>query len=251
MQRLSLLACACLFPALTWSQDLADLNQCTTIKESARRLRCYDKAAANLIEADRQRQIREEVERRVRDIEAAARSEAMEKAAKEKAAADAAAIEAKSRAEEAAALKAKQQRFAAAANDALRALRRLTTRIETGISYRDYAPALSEAKLEIRTFADGEHASANQEFTERLNIAIAHFELAHLVWQERFRSYGRPLDLLYDQNLSHRLLATYPAMSGAKDSSSGRVLIQAAVAVIWKYGAEEVDAATSIIRKLE
>jgi hypothetical protein len=250
MQRLCLLAFACFFSAMAWGQDTAELNQCTSIKENARRLRCFDKAAAAFIEAERQRQIKEEVDRRVRDIEVAARLEAAEKEAKGKAAVDAA-LEAKTRAEEVAALKAKQQRFAATANDALRALRRLTTRIETGISYRDYSPALSEAKLEVRTFADGAHASTNPELTERLGIAIAHFDLAHVVWQERFRSYGRPLDLLYDQNLSQRLAAAYPAMDSAKDSSTGRLLIQAAVTVIFKSAAQEVDAAASIIRKFE
>ena len=42
--------------------------------------------------------------------------------------------------------------YAQSAKDAVRALQKFQARIEVGISYRDYAPALGDVKFEVNQF---------------------------------------------------------------------------------------------------
>ncbi len=216
------------------AQDLGSLKQCPPIKDSMKRLKCFDLAARNLAEWERQRDIDALATIKATELDAAARAKLAEGAAAAKAEA---------------AVKAKQEQFISESNNALRAVRKLVTRVQTGISYRDYPAALSDAKLEVNSFSDGAFSGMNKEFSGHLLASIVHFEKALTVWRKRFSGGGILWDVLWDKDpLTQNLVNEYAGMDRARDKW-GKIPIQAAVSVIWSEAADRAESAAAVLRK--
>jgi len=69
------------------------------------------------------------------------------------------------------------------AKDAIMALKKLDARVETGISYKDYAPALGEAKFPVNLFLESSKAKENPELTVHIRKAIRYFQTPNLIWE--------------------------------------------------------------------
>ena len=215
----------------SWADELStDLARCASVKDSIKRLDCYDIAAKKIIKKNPQFRV-EEAQRAatLRIAEDEKQRQAVE--------AENASIVAKE--------KAKQETAGQAAKDALKAARKLLSKTETGISYRDYSPALADAKLEISMFAESPAAKLYPDVTSLLLSAMAHFDLANTVWREKFAGGGRPYDRLYNKALTNTLIATYPILS--KVMSEGYIYINDALPFIWAAAGEDIQKAIIVM----
>lgn len=71
-------------------------------------------------------------------------------------------------------------------SEALIALKKLETRCETGISYRDYSSALAEAKFPVRMFVESENATNHPDVAAIFDKAVRHYEFAGKLWNAKF-----------------------------------------------------------------
>ena len=62
--------------------------------------------------------------------------------------------------------------FGQSAKDAIRALKKLEARVEAGISYKDYAPALGDAKFEVNLFLESPEAKEMPRLSEAVKKTI-------------------------------------------------------------------------------
>lgn len=72
------------------------------------------------------------------------------------------------------------------AMNAVKALKKLQARTQAGISYRDYPPALGEAKFEVNLYLDGNDSNKNPTLTTTISDAMALYEYANSIWKERY-----------------------------------------------------------------
>lgn len=133
---------------------------------------------------------------------------------------------------------------AASATAALRAIKRLQTQVQTGISYQDYGRAVADARFEVRQFNEGAAARNQPDLARRLDAIIEHYVTANVVWRQRFGG-SRVSDLLWDDEMANRLQGRYPQIAALKDKSLNRIIIVAAVTVIWAAAAEEIQRASA------
>lgn len=76
--------------------------------------------------------------------------------------------------------------FGQSAKDAIMALKKLEARVEIGISYKDYGPALGETKFPVNLFLESSEAKEKPELAIHIENAIQYFEIANFIWEYKF-----------------------------------------------------------------
>jgi hypothetical protein len=94
------------------------------------------------------------------------------------------------------------------AKNAVRALKKLEARIQAGISYRDYSPALGDAMFEVNMYNETDDAKELQDLTASINKVIQHYEYAGVMWKLKFVMQGNALDL--DTSAAKEFFKSYP-----------------------------------------
>ncbi len=72
---------------------------------------------------------------------------------------------------------------AQSAKDAVRALQKLQARVEVGVIYRDYLPALGDAKFEVNLFLKSPEAKNKIELADAISTAMEYYETAGEIWK--------------------------------------------------------------------
>jgi len=80
--------------------------------------------------------------------------------------------------------------YAGASGDAVMAIMKLEARCEAGISHRDFAPAIGEAKFAVNVFLKSKEAADNIKLAESINKVMAHYMAANLVWRIKLPRYS-------------------------------------------------------------
>jgi hypothetical protein len=137
-----------------------------------------------------------------------------------------------------------RQKYEAAARDAFKAVRKLQATVEAGVSYSRYAPALAEAQLEVSMFSESPSAKMFADVTMHLLGAIKHYEMANLVWRDKF-AHGSVRRRIYDRDLTNALMASYPNMGLAKDGQE--LAIDAVIPIVWAAASDEILRATKAL----
>jgi hypothetical protein len=130
--------------------------------------------------------------------------------------------------------------FGQSAKDAFKALKKLEAKCQSGISYRDYGPALGDAKFEFNMFLESEEAKIKPELANSINKAMGHYIAAGTIWDtflaltkgKRFSGSllifeSGPGGYLVDQNekdFANLLFKTYPN-TAKKMEEGGAVMI--------------------------
>jgi hypothetical protein len=78
--------------------------------------------------------------------------------------------------------------FAQSAKDAVRALQKLQARVESGISYRDYAPALGDALFEVKLFLRSPEAKTKPELAAAVSKAMEYYQTAGEMWMSSIKA---------------------------------------------------------------
>jgi len=106
------------------------------------------------------------------------------------------------------------------AKNAVKALKKLEARCQAGISYRDYSPALGEAKFETNMFLQSKDAEDFKELRSSISKAVGHYEYANVIWQYKFLLNKDLFEL--DSDFSKSFLKAYPEAN--KQDSEGGVI---------------------------
>ena len=140
--------------------------------------------------------------------------------------------------------------FGQSAKDAIRALKKLEARVEAGISYKDYAPALGDAKFEVNLFLESPEAKEMPRLSEAVKKTMGHYLTANTVWQYKFIGNGVTHSLPKASALE--IAKAYPATrryitSSRYAQSDGKLDIDTAISAIWKEASEELKKATNLL----
>lgn len=172
--------------------------------------------------------------------------------------------------------------YAQSAKEAVMALKRLEARVQAGISYRDYGPALGEAKFPVNMYIESLDAKKTTELSGLIEKTMFHYEQAAFVWKEKIKGPYRYLDYnsvdpkykeLYkasviEQNFFRQLVEEYPEANkfikdgGALDTDAsdkgkdinnlkyGRVLnLNYLFPMIWKRASQDLNKASILLNK--
>jgi hypothetical protein len=85
--------------------------------------------------------------------------------------------------------------FAKSAKEALKELKKIEARTETGISYRDYPKVLADAKVEVNEFLESKEAKKKPQLAEHIKKALDYYLIAGDIWNIKFMR-GRPNDII-------------------------------------------------------
>ena len=72
--------------------------------------------------------------------------------------------------------------FAQSANDAVKALQKLQTKIEIGMTYHDYVSALGDTWFEVKSFLDSPEAKIKPELASEINQSMDNYRFAREYW---------------------------------------------------------------------
>jgi len=104
------------------------------------------------------------------------------------------------------------------AKDAILALKKLEAKIQVGISYRDYLPALGEAKFPVNLYLESIEAKNNTELSILIYKIIDKYDQIGFVFKEKIRGRYRYLDNesvgdAVERRYYNNLLNEYPEMN--------------------------------------
>lgn len=94
--------------------------------------------------------------------------------------------------------------------EAVNALKKLQARTQVGITYKDYAPALGEAKFALNLFVESSQSKDFPELVQILNSAFETFKMAGEVWDDKFNSSRRSTTELTFKSYYPALFSKYP-----------------------------------------
>jgi len=136
--------------------------------------------------------------------------------------------------------------------DSYRALKKLEAKIQAGISYKEYGPALGDAKLEVNLFSESPEAKEKSRLNEIFNKSMSHYEEAGMVWRYQFAASRLPSCMVpseqggNDSPLIQQILRSYP-MARSKVDSMGRLSYSDAIKAIWQEASEELKKASKLL----
>jgi len=142
---------------------------------------------------------------------------------------------------------------AQSSKDAYKALKKLEAKIQTGISYKEYGPALGDTKFEVNMFSESAEAKEKPRLKEIFNKTIGHYEEAGTVWRYRFAGRGVPNCMVPsdqggdDSALIQQILRSYPS-TRSKIDSMGRLWYEDALKAIWQEASEELKKAGPLLK---
>lgn len=180
------------------ADDLSEFFRCAPIKNSVKRLQCYDYVAKNGVQNGENEKAAQQAEQKL----------------------------------------AKAQ---ISAKDTYKSVRKLQTKIETGISYQNYSPALADAKFEVSLFAESSAAKEFPEFTTHLKNAMVYYDTANTVWQIKFDSHSKFVE---DSNTVNALMAIYPKLERIENIG---LHIDSSISALWGAASEEIEKATKLL----
>jgi alpha-N-acetylglucosamine transferase len=109
---------------------------------------------------------------------------------------------------------------AQSAKDAYKALKKIEAKTQTGISFKEYGPALSDAKVEVNLFSESPEAKEKPRLKEIFNKTMRHYEEAGNVWRYQFAGRGAPLYMVSpdDSAMIKQTLISYPSVRAKIES---------------------------------
>lgn len=139
------------------------------------------------------------------------------------------------------------------AEDAVMALKKLDARTDVGISYKQYSPALGEAKFSVNVYLESKEAMSNQELKDAIIKAIRCFDDAKDYWEFQIKSDG--IIGMWPDTLKRYPEAEKSIRNGGASVNrwpfGRRLHVEALLPIVWKHASIELDRATAILKKID
>jgi cell division protein FtsB len=135
--------------------------------------------------------------------------------------------------------------FAQSPKEAVLALKKLQARVETGVSYRDYSPAVSEAKFAVKLYLDSPESKDEPDLSTSLLKTIEHYQIANDLWGEKF-SGRKPSDFVTPR-VKQAVFKIYPDAPDLGVATQYSHLLS----FIWGKASLELNTANSLLSKTE
>jgi hypothetical protein len=139
--------------------------------------------------------------------------------------------------------------YGQSAKEALNALKKLDTVVQTGVSYRDYSGVLADAKHPVSLFLESSEAKLNQELADAFRNAVAHHDFALGVWRLKFS--GRKAEDYFneDTQVFQVILQAYPdtPTGFAAYVKKRYILIGDVLSFLWGKASTEIGTATKLV----
>lgn len=197
-------------------------DDCAKLKNSSKRLACFDTKAKSMAakaeEEKKQREAEEELRKK---------NEAEQQQRKER------------------------DDFLAAARPSLLALQKLRARVGVGVSFRDYFSPLSDANFELENFLRSPRTAYEPEFQRSVSRAFMHYSAAGEQWKIAVRSAGK---LLNDEIVVlPDFVAKYPELSRYTRQQDEWTLVsyKRILSVVWNEAEKEIGNAEEILNKVQ
>lgn len=102
--------------------------------------------------------------------------------------------------------------YAENANDAIRALKKLETRTEVGVSYRDYPAVLSDAKFTVKMYLKEKIPIEDKKKASDIALALEYYEKALYFWSfiDTYKGSCLPIDSIAGKEFMPKLSAVFP-----------------------------------------
>ena len=138
------------------------------------------------------------------------------------------------------------------AKNAVRALEKLETRCESGLSYQDYSMAVVNTKLPVNFYLESLESSNNEALTTSIKKAMSHYEFVERAWRDAISNGGNPTP--FSEGMELEIIERYPMIDktvsegGARQNN--RILMKETVfAIIWDSASRELKKATLLLDK--
>lgn len=143
------------------------------------------------------------------------------------------------------------------AKEAMLALKKMHARCQAGITYKEYGPALGEAKFSVNLFMEGEDAKRNSPLTTAINKAMSDYEMAGSLWRHKIVSSPRAIQL--PRNEADPWLKLYPEAEkpekegGALNAGYGKSIgmdyffYSPFISLIWKSASQNISQADLLL----
>lgn len=163
----------------------------------------------------------------------------------------------------------KKEVASALALSAIKALKKLEARTEAGISYKDYPPALGEAKFEVNQYLENDKSDRNPDLKKTIAEAMDLYKFAYEVWEAKFSwevspdgsiTIDMPGMVPYSAALATVYFLKFPDLN--KDVADGGVLrksenskyhtmrIDVALGRVWEKASKKTADASAILKSL-
>ena len=76
--------------------------------------------------------------------------------------------------------------LAQTAQDALKSLKNIETKIQTGVSYQDYPQIVADVNREVNMFLESNGAKKNPQFAKNIKMAMDYYMTAKEIWDIKF-----------------------------------------------------------------
>lgn len=126
-----------------------------------------------------------------------------------------------------------------AAKEPIKALRRLQSRVQTGISYREYPSAVSDAKYEIDAYSR-EYSDKTPEYSKHLNNALIKYSDAIKAWNYKFEGRGVE-NLIWMPGVVNAFKNKYPELNAAE--TTGGLRIDSVLQILWNLAGRDIESA--------
>ncbi len=150
--------------------------------------------------------------------------------------------------------------FAQSAKEAVNALKKLQVQCETGISYRDFSPALAEAKFPVKQYLESHEGNQYKDFSITLNSALLIYESVNAMWNYKFsssRGINESIKSRYSPSLCDLLLKAYPDMpvhdntNWLDEQKQNEIIIDEAIPYLFSRARMEIEKASSLLQDIE
>jgi hypothetical protein len=138
--------------------------------------------------------------------------------------------------------------FAQSAKEALMALKKLQAKVQVGISYKEYGPAVGDTKFPVNLFLESNEAKKDFKFTQAIKAAMKHYEGALEVWGCRFGSYGLTEILtapMYDAVIQN-ILKNNPELRSLVAQNSGNLPVMQGANILLRAASQNTDNASRL-----
>ncbi|MEW6615015.1 MAG: hypothetical protein AB1401_06065 [Thermodesulfobacteriota bacterium] len=145
--------------------------------------------------------------------------------------------------------------FGQSAKEAILALKKLQVKVQTGITYKEYSPAVAEAKFPVIVFLESPEGKLDTALSAYLSKAVRHYDNAISVWGIKFSSRRVESRIYADKNreLFEAVIRMYPdsPVNVTGYTKQSYIDIGEMLSFIWTKASIELEKASGLLAQVE